>query len=87
MSFFRLTPPAPRTSAPDDAQADWLASLGKPAYETVMQEAFALADALFEALDTYAAAHPDISYGVIDEALRFMRWSVDQEATEESADA
>jgi hypothetical protein len=83
-SFFHLTP---RHTPPSDPHLGFCASLSEVEHEALMTEGMALGDILSEAIDLYATTHPDLSYGVILEALRYLTWCTQRELAEERADA
>jgi hypothetical protein len=82
------------TSANDEesgaanAHMDWLSSMSEPEYDVLMDKAFALSDELFDTINTHAQAHEPTSYGVIQEALRFVTHCIDEDMTaDDTADA
>lgn len=83
-SFFHLVPPHADTL---QAHQDSLSPADKAELEAFLRKAMALSDTLSDAIDAYTESHPDISYGVILEALLYLQWYMQRRLNEERADA
>ena len=66
----------------DELHQEWRDALSKAEQDTMVKAALALGKHLFAALDAYGETH-DISYGVITEALLFMRYCIEEEMRED----
>ena len=89
-SFFHLAPdndPCPITEPYSYCNPDDCADYSEVEHDAILQESEGLTDALFDALDAYSEAHPQLTYEVILHAIDCLAYCIRQQMGEDTADA
>lgn len=91
-SFFHLTPNQPdhvcmsRSEVAALEHEDFLESLSPEEKATLNEQAAALANLLYNTINTHCGEHPDTSFGAIVQALDFVQCRIDMEMQADEVD-